>query len=123
MTLFKWFRRSAVARNLAGEQEALLNEGLALAMEWGQDWGKPIQERLHIRHPHLTPIQLDDLNAKCRDAMFFGHGVVWDTGVRHASEETFSRIFKARFPWADDRNISALFNQSMYYTWKDNGLD
>ena len=32
----------------------ILNEGLSLAMEWGEQWLCPIQERLATAHPELS---------------------------------------------------------------------
>lgn len=106
-------------------RDALLNEGLDLAMEWGKDWLKPIQTRLAKRHPELTQKELDELNVTCQAAMRFGHGVVYDLALasgKNTKREDFEPVIKARYPWINHKNISHLFSQGMYYAWKDTGL-
>ena len=46
-----------------------LNAGLELAMEFGQDWLKPIQSRLALEHPQLSAAEPDEADALCRRAM------------------------------------------------------
>ncbi|MFL5386714.1 MAG: hypothetical protein ACJ8GN_29840 [Longimicrobiaceae bacterium] len=43
----------------------LLNRGLALAMEFGENCLQPIQARLAKEFPHLTPQGLDQYDALC----------------------------------------------------------
>lgn len=102
-----------------------LNAGLALAMEWGENWLKPIQPRLRLRYPQLSQAELDQFNRLCQEAMKFGHDTVYELAMAagnrvHVSD--FEPVFKARYPWADNKNITHLFSQGMYYAWKDGGL-
>ena len=50
-------------------RETLLNNGLELAMDWGEDWLAPIQDRLLQRHRSLRRDELDELDTACREAM------------------------------------------------------
>jgi hypothetical protein len=111
--------KSGKSRVQSPSQDTLLNEGLHLAMEWGEDWLKPIQERLTARHPALSNRELDEINAICQDAMRFGHGVVYDltskSGMKTKPEDFESEMI-ARYPWVNSKNLSRLFSQGMYYT-------
>lgn len=117
-----WKRNAETA---ADPRNDLLNEGLHLAMAWGEDWLKPIQARLAGRHPELSEGELDEIDAICRTAMRFGHDAVYDLALKSGTStkrEDFDPIMSARYPWVDRRNLAQLFNQGMYYAWKDTGL-
>ena len=105
-------------------REALLNDGLELAMNWGENWLAPIQERLHQQHRHLRPEELDELNNVCQDAMKFGHEIgyelVRERGREAGPDEFASRVL-ARYSWVSAENAARLFKQSMYYAWKAGG--
>ncbi|RAV99240.1 hypothetical protein [Pseudochryseolinea flava] len=55
----------------------ILNTGLEFAMEFGPNWLKPIQDRLHASFPSLTTQTLDEYNETCRDVMFKGHEFIY----------------------------------------------
>ena len=95
-------------------RDDLLNEGLHLAMEWGKDWLKPIQERLAVRHPELLPEELDEVNTLCQAAMQFGHGYVYDLALksgRDADQRDMEAAMRVRYPWVNARNLQHLFSQ------------
>ena len=52
---------------------ATLNVGLNIAMEWGEDWLQPIQERLRAQFPKLDVATLDECNEICQAAMRTGY--------------------------------------------------
>jgi len=56
---------------------AIPNTGLNLAMEWGLNWLRPVQERPPSVTPDLTPTQLDCYNETCGAAIEFGHDEVY----------------------------------------------
>ena len=102
----------------------LLNDGLDLAMDWGESWLAPIQPRLHKKYPWLEVHELEELNHTCRAAMNFGHELVYELRERrggHIGMEDFSPLLLARFSWVDPGNVSRLFGQSTYYAWKSLG--
>ncbi len=101
----------------------ILNDGLALAMEFGKDWLQPIQSRLAKRHPQLTTAELDTYDDACGAAMRFGHErvpAVWP-GRAGSEREAFRRFrddVLARHPWVSADNLSRLFSQGCYYASK-----
>lgn len=114
------FRRGHAKPN----RTALLNEGLGLAMDWGENWLAPIQERLLQRHPRLQRSELDELNATCQQAMSFGHhtvhAMVRDQGA-NVGHDVFAPLLLAMHPWVSAENSARLFSQSLYYASKAGG--
>ena len=105
-------------------ESAILNEGLALALEWGEQWLTPIQERLGAMHPLLSPSDLDAYDEACRAAMRFGHRQVpicWrEAGPdRDATFTRWRDDVLAKHPWMSEENLGRLFSQGMYYAWKN----
>ena len=102
--------------------QEILNAGLDLAMEWGENWLQPIQDRLAKKYPRLSKTQLDEYNATCQAAMKFGHDYVYELvtqqGADRVSSEEFERIMLAQYSWVSSGNLSRLFSQGMYYAMK-----
>jgi hypothetical protein len=119
--MLQWFFRTRKRSGGPSGVEAILNDGLYLAMEWGKHWLQPIQERLARKHPHLSPVKLDEVNATCQEAMRFGHSTVYDLVERHGRDvgfERFEPIMRAKYAWVSDSNLSRLYSQGMYYSMK-----
>ena len=103
----------------------VLNAGLHLAMEFGENWMKPIQSRLHERYPALSEAELNELNQICQDAMRFGHARVYDLAAKSGDKTKFAAfkpLMMAKYAWVNGHNLSRLFSQGMYYAWKDLGF-
>jgi hypothetical protein len=119
-----WFSRF-LRKSVADRREAVLNDGLRLAMEFGQDWLKPIQLRLSQLHPELTPAELDRLNETCRSAMSYGHKVTYEQSVSlgaAVSVKTVAPVVHEKFAWVNEENMAHLFSQGMYYAYKDGAV-
>ncbi|MHB9024773.1 MAG: hypothetical protein ACYC7E_11470 [Armatimonadota bacterium] len=119
--MFDWFHKKQESQREPSPREAILNTGLDLAMEWGEYWLKPIQQRLQKLYPELTPEELDEYNAICRTAMNYGHDTV-ESMFRELGEATsqveWEKVFLARYPWANAPNLRRLYNQGRYYALK-----
>ncbi len=105
-------------------KEDILNAGLALALEWGENWLQPIQERLHRQCPKLGEAELDEYNTTCREAMDFGHNHVPDCWRQSGEDQKkayslWEQEMKSRYPWISKDNLSHTFSQGCYYAWKD----
>lgn len=106
---------------MASCNRALCNEGLALAMAWGEHWLRPIQARLAVRHPELSAETLDELDGICRSAMRFGHRLVSDVVAARGADvplAEFVLALRAQHPWIDDANMVRLHSQGVYYAMK-----
>lgn len=102
----------------------ILNAGLALAMEFGENWLQPIQSRLAAKYPDLAAAELEAYNAACQKAMKSGHELVRSCmkkagGVQQEAQRLFCDAITERYPWMDDANVAHLFSQGCYYAWKD----
>lgn len=103
---------------------SILNEGLDLAMAWGDDWLSPIQERLARAHPDLSSDDLDRYDAECRAAMSRGHDLVGELARRERlppGDELWRRFRTAMAqndPWISDDNLGHLYSQGCYYAMK-----
>ena len=105
-------------------ESTALNLGLDFAMEFGENWMRPIQERLSKKHPELSQPELDQHDLVCRQAMNFGHNQLvtcWREAQGRQSEafQLFKKELQARYTWISDENLSRLFSQSCYYAYKD----
>jgi hypothetical protein len=100
-------------------EDVLRNYSLALAQEWGKEWLSPIQDRLRAACPSMSAEQRDRLNAIAKEAMDVAHDLVRSTRERGVGEAEWRRIYAARFPWVDDRNLKHLYASGRYYAWKE----
>ena len=92
------------------------DEAVHLAMEWGQDWLKPTQERMKKRHPSLDDAKLDAYDTLAREVMRVGHGYVYDHP--NCDRDAFTRVVLAKYPWVSADNITRLHSQGQYYAMK-----
>ncbi len=105
----------------------ILNDGLKLAMEWGEEWLQPIQERLGRSHPALDRKELDRYDKTCRAAMQRGHRLVPLCWRRPGTDETtalaaFIEQMRKEYEWISDENLNRLYSQGMYYAWKNGDI-
>ncbi|MGE0322007.1 MAG: hypothetical protein AB7K71_04555 [Polyangiaceae bacterium] len=101
----------------------LANLALRLALEWGENWLEPIQERLAQIRPDLTPRELDGCQAHAKRvferALRVGREALKRDGLEGsaAADEARHALLEA-FPWLDEANLSRLVSQSLYYALK-----
>ena len=122
--MLDWLKKLTRGRPTPPARETLLNDGLEMAMDWGESWLAPIQDRLRQRHPQLDPAQLDELNAACQAAMKFGHATAYELaheGGPQVAPEAFAARVRAEHPWISADNVERLQRQSLYYAWKAGG--
>lgn len=95
--------------------ESLLNDGLAIALEWGPNLSKPYGPRLADRHPELTEQQLAEVEKICKGAMDFGHNLVYDLASKFGGVskiEGLDSSFQERYPWVDAELEVLILDQS-----------
>ena len=79
----------------------VLNDGLRLAMEWGEYFLRPIQERLSKLYPELSKEQLDEYETICRAAMEYGISQMYELAEKSddsTDREEFRLIMVLRYP-------------------------
>lgn len=118
--MFGWLFR----RKRPYDRDELMNKSLSLAMAWGKNWLKPIQERLRRSYPDLTQDELNEFNDLAQSTMKFGHDLVYSSVEKNGvaiDKALFENAIKAKYPWVTRRNVNYLYSQGRYYAWKDFG--
>ena len=118
--MFEWiFRKKQPYKN-----NEILNIGLNMSLAFGKNWLKPIQERLTKIFPELTPEELDSYNDICIKARDYGHNILYsvaDTDGFNMKQSEFNSLYLNKYPWVTKKNLKHLYNQGMYYVYKDFG--
>ena len=102
----------------------ILNYGLDLSMEFGKNWLKPINQRLHNKFPNLNSYELDDYNRICKEVNEMAHKFIFDNPVKNEKDlnfidfSTFENFMKQNYSWISKENAKRLYNQSCYYAYK-----
>ena len=109
--------------------DTILNTGLSLAMAFGTDWLKPIQERLSEKYPSLSQKDLDRYDSVCREAMTKGHSFIYkklesiikeNKKITNEDLHTEVQTFLGRkYAWINSDNMKKLVSQGIYYAYKD----
>ena len=110
--------------------DELLNISLDLAMEWGENWLKPIHSRLKKLYPNLSLSERNSYNKIAQESMKFGHSLAKDyikvyynhpnktIAVENDLKSNFESKMKIKYPWINDSNLSRVFSQGCYYAMK-----
>ncbi len=102
----------------------ILNLGLKLSMEFGENWLLPVSERLSKLNPALTQKELADCNEICKKVNELAHRIVSENPVRNGTDIQFMDFAKfkddvlGRYNWISDENLRRLYSQSCYYALK-----
>lgn len=60
-----------------------LNVGLDFSMEFGENWLKPINQRLQRKFPDLNSDELEECNNICKEVNRIAHHFVFDNPVEN----------------------------------------
>jgi hypothetical protein len=93
----------------------VLNAALELATEWGENFRKPIGDRMKARFPELSDEEIEQIEALVRKAEFCIYEVAAKEELSEISEGEISLIAAEEFPWIEDSQIARLKNIGMYY--------
>lgn len=99
----------------------IFNHALDMTLEWGENFHKPIQERLRLAYPALSKEEADVFDSLCREVMYFAFREVERAYVKEISGQEASANILARYPLVNDDNMAHMWTQGQYYAWKDNG--
>ena len=95
--------------------DELLNLALKLATEWGENFRKPIHERIRITHPELTDPEIDELTAIVSKAESRIYALAEEEMEGKITEFEIVPQAMREFPWLGAANASRLANIGMYY--------
>lgn len=95
--------------------DALLNLALELATEWGDNFRKPIHERIRLTHPELTDAEIDELAAIASKVESRIYALAEDEMAGKITEFDIVPTATGEFPWLSHSNAARLANIGMYY--------
>lgn len=93
-------------------------------MEFGENWLKPINERLNKKYPQLLPIELEKYNKLCKEVNRFANNFIYNNPVKNNEELTFlpfdefKKVIQKKYDRINEKNLKRLYSQSCYYAWK-----
>lgn len=95
--------------------DALQNLALELATEWGENFRKPIHERIRVTYPDLTDSEIDELAAMASKVESRIYALAEDEMAGSIGEYDIITMAMSEFPWLSNANASRLKNIGMYY--------
>lgn len=93
----------------------ILNLSLALTTEWGENFGKPIEERLQRRHPDIDSQLCQQLQQYANEAAYFIYEQAAQVVLHNLPEATARQNALQKYPWLNNANLSRLLSIGFYY--------
>jgi hypothetical protein len=93
----------------------ILNYTLALHLEWGENFGKPIQDRMKQKYPHLWQEEIGQLDRQAKTIKYDSFRLFEQERDGEISELEVHRQIRQQFPGISEHNINSLTVQGMYY--------
>ena len=113
-------------------KEKILNQGLSLAIGFGNNWLQSINDRFKTKYPFLSDVEIIEYNDVCQNVTRQGHELIYDsldkllnsnnTIGNSQLKKQFDIYMKSNFDWVSNNNLRRLYSQGCYYAWKG-GLD
>ncbi|MBK8305072.1 MAG: hypothetical protein IPK98_17415 [Chloracidobacterium sp.] len=101
-----------------GFSTQLLNSALELATEWGENFGKPIDDRILARYPQLTSDEIAALTMISREAEYFIYSLAERELAGEISETEIPQLAVKEHPWLNAQNTARLTGIGMFYARK-----
>ena len=96
----------------------MMNHALALATEWGENFRKPINERMRLEYPELTDDQIDRLKRIADEAESCILSLADDELAGKISESDIVPMARQRHAWVDEQQLYRIKNYGMYWARK-----
>lgn len=99
-------------------ESKLLNKALELSTEWGENFRKPIHDRIRVFYPELDDPEIDRLTTLAREAESY----IYHLGERELAgeirEADIPNLARETYPWLSKNNVNRLTGISMFYARK-----
>lgn len=99
------------------DHDELLNAAMAFILEWGENFGKPILERMKRKFPDLTETEILSFEEKAKKIKFLAFNLIEKAYHEKISTSQVWREIHDAFPGLSEDNRSHLQTQGMYYAW------
>lgn len=102
----------------------LLNDGLKLTLEFGENWLCNNSNRLSEKFPSLTQVELNNCTKLFRSVNTYAHDFIRKNPLKKGNDFTFIDFdhFEAavltKYEWINVENLEKLYSQSCYYALK-----
>lgn len=103
-----------IAPNLKLDQD-LINQALTFSSEWGENFQKPIHDRMKQKYPELSHEIIDILQTYVRKAEYFIYNLAEQCCLGKIKEAEIQIKAHRQYPWISDHNASRLAGIGMYY--------
>ena len=95
--------------------DELLNHALKLTTEWGENYGKPINERILRIFPELSDDEIAELTKLSREAEYYIYDLATQELDGKIHENDIVPLARKKFAWLERDNAARLANIGMYY--------
>lgn len=95
--------------------DELLNTALELATEWGENFRKPIHDRIRQKYPGLTDAEIDELTETAGRVESRIYTLAEDELAGTLTEGEIVTAAMREIPWLNVQNAGRLKNIGMYY--------
>lgn len=111
--LLRLFRKSSSPSS--GE---IINTAMELSLEWGANFGKPIQARLIKLYPAIDQARADELEKLCNEIKRFAFDLYFQVPAGKMTDLGVQIKIRERYPFLSPATIKRLSVQGMYYAHK-----
>ncbi len=106
-----------VSANL-GVSDEVLNDALELTTEWGENFRKPIFERLKKKYPEISAELAEKIQKYCQKAESFMYALGEKELNGEISESDMVFLAQRQYPWVRAKHWYRLKNIAMFYARK-----
>ena len=106
-----------IAPNLKLDKD-IINQALAFSSEWGENFQKPIHDRMKQKYPELSLETIDILQTYVRKAESFIYNLAEQCCLGKIKEAEIQTNAYRQYPWISQQNASRLAGIGMYYANK-----
>lgn len=96
----------------------LLNRALKLTTEWGENFGKPIDDRIRADYPKLTDEDIAALTAIAKETESYIYALAESELNGEIVEADIIPKARLKFDWLDSENTARHKNIGMFYARK-----
>lgn len=96
-------------------EDEQLNAAFEFVTEWGENFRKPITERMQQGFPLLTEKEIADAEALAKEAEYFIYSLGEKERDGEIAESQIVTLALEKYPWLERRHAQRLSNISMYY--------
>lgn len=101
-----------------GVSDEILNDALELTTEWGENFRKPIYERLKKKYPEISAELAEKIQKYCQKAESFMYALGEKELNGEISESDMIFLAQRQYPWVKAKHWYRLKNIAMFYARK-----